>query len=98
MRPRINQNTQSNAGRYGSEIYTIKGVDNVYFYRRVEAIKETRAKAIKKGIQITMLLNGIKFCVFEPNGMYRYCYDSSKDRLIHPDLRQLFRNKGIAIN
>lgn len=83
---------------YGREVYTIAGHKEIFFYRRVEAIKKTIEVAVKKKRQITMLLNNTPFCQFDSKGKYEYIYDASKDKLSSPELKQLFRDKGIAIN
>lgn len=96
MRPRItHQNIQP---QYGSEVYTILGYRDIFFYKRVEAVLKTSAVAKQKGTTITMLLNNTPFCVFNKNGKYQYVYDPTKDKKSSPELKQLFRSKGIAIN
>lgn len=97
MRPRITTTPKASC-EYGSETYTILGHKEIFFYRRVEAVLKTKEYAIKKGAKIIMLLNGVLFCQFEKNGSYKYIYDSSKDQKSSPELKQLFIQKGIAVN
>lgn len=100
MRPRITH-SQQQAGvtpAFGSEVYTIQGHRDIFFYRRVEAVLKTQAVAKQKQTSITLLLNGVLFCRFESNGSYRYIYDPSKDKKSSPALKELFRSKGISVN
>jgi hypothetical protein len=98
MRPRINTTKTAPVSQYGSEVYTIKGHREIFFYKRVEAILRTKEVAIQKRTTITMLLNGVEFAIFNKYGNYTYVYDPSKDKESSPELKQLFISKGIAVN
>lgn len=99
MRPRINPACINPERQlWGSEIYSLQMDESVIYYHRVQAVLETRKIAVEKQIPIILLLNGVRFCRFEIDGKYRYIYDSKKDKWASPALKQLFIEKGIAVN
>lgn len=83
--------------KWGDEKYTIKEAKSVFFFRRKEAIEYTRKTALLKGLDFTILLNGVQFCKVYRTGRYEYIYDPSMDFLSSPALKQFFIQKGYAI-
>lgn len=98
MRPRINTPTPLISGPvFSSEVYTIHGHKDIFFYRRVEAILKTKEVAKAKQTTIVMLLNGTPFIEFKPTGKYSYIYNPNNDKKTDPYLKQLFIQKGYTI-
>lgn len=95
MRPRINPACISTKSQlFSKEVYSIKGWADKFYYRRCQALEETRKVAVAKQKEITILLNGYNFIKVEKDGSYTYIYNPALDNITSYNLKAFFIKNG----